>query len=188
MKTYTEDKALLQAIRTGNYEAFEYLFKIHSARIKNIATRFISDKSLVDDVVQLVFLHLWEKRKHIPEVQSLETYLFVVVRNRCLNELRRINKEQSKTIPVSEIAEDNLTLNSAHNPECDLFFNELGDVVDNLLGNLPPRTREIFTLSRFFGLKNREIAEAEHISIKVVERHIQKALKVFNSHFSRMVM
>ena len=57
--------------------------------------------------------------------------------------------------------------------------------IDEVMEDLPPRTREIFTLSRFFGLKNREIAAEEHISIKVVERHIQKALKVFNTYFSR---
>lgn len=55
MKTYS-DKGMLQAIRMGDYEAFESFFKIYSPRMKSIAMRFISDKSLIEDVVQLCFL------------------------------------------------------------------------------------------------------------------------------------
>lgn len=150
--------------------------------------RFFSDKSLVDDIVQLCFLHLWERRAKMPVVESLDTFLFTVVRNRCLNELRRVNKEQCKTVSMSEVVEDILSVDAANHPERELLFNELSGRIDELMGKLPPRTREIFMLSRFYGLKNREIAAEEHISIKVVERHIQKALKVFNSHFSQQAI
>lgn len=187
MKTYS-DKGMLQAIRMGDYEAFESFFKIYSPRMKSIAMRFISDKSLIEDVVQLCFLHLWEKRAKLPIVESLDTFLYTVVRNRSLNELRRINKEKGKTISMSETIEETLSVNSENNPECDLQYNELSGKIDEVMGDLPPRTREIFMLSRFYGLKNREIAAEEHISIKVVERHIQKALKVFHSHFLRPAM
>lgn len=188
MKTYLDDREMSKAIRRGGYEAFECLFKTYSPRMRSIAMRFISDKSLVDDIVQLCFLNLWEKRTKMPVVESLDTFLFTVVRNRCLNELRRVNKEQDKTVSMSDVVEDNLSVNSENHPECDLLYNELSGKIDEVMGDLPPRTREIFMLSRFYGLKNREIAAEEHISIKVVERHIQKALKVFNSHFSRPAM
>ena len=187
-KTYATDTDLLQAIREGDYQAFACFFRTYSPRMRNIAMRFINDENLIDDIVQTCFLNLWERHTRLPRVESPGTFLFAIVRNSCLNELRRINKEQGKAVPVSEMGEDISSVDVADHPERELLYNELNGEIEDVMKKLPPRTREVFTLSRFYGLKNREIAEKEQISIKVVERHIQKALKVFHSHFPRLAI
>lgn len=188
MKTYANETDMLQAIRAGDYQAFESFFKMYSSRMRSIAMRFINDENLADDIVQTCFLNLWEKHTKLPKVESPRTSLFAIVRNSCLNELRRINKEQGMNVPVSEMGEEISSVDVADHPERELIYNELNDEIEDVMEELPPRTREVFTLSRFYGLKNREIAEKEQISIKVVERHIQKALKVFHSRFPRLAM
>lgn len=188
MKTYANDIDMLQAIRGGDYKAFACFFRTYSPRMRNIAKRFISDENLIDDIVQTCFLNLWEKHTKLPKVESPRTFLFAIVRNGCLNELRRINKEQGKIVSVTEVDDNICTVDAADHPERELLYNELNGEIEGVMENLPPRTREVFTLSRFYGLKNWEIAEREQISIKVVERHIQKALKAFHNHFPRLAM
>ncbi len=187
---YSNDKELLTAIREGNHQAFEYFFKTYSPRLRNFAMRFINDSETVADIVQTCFLRIWEQRQSLVAMQSPQAFLFTMVRNSCLNELRRMNNHRAYESPeLGSKAEELYSLDFEGHPEDSLLFDELNREIDSVMSQLPDRTREIFELSRFYGKKNREIAEAEGISVKVVERHISKALHAFTAHFgSRKAM
>lgn len=176
---------LLQEIKDGNDVAFEYLFKSYYSRLRGYAFRFIQDDETVRDVLQECFMHFWERR-HLIEAISITSFLFAIVRNACLNYLK--HHQLMELQPLDELRdtsgkEELYCWDFGLNPEHKLLFKELQYQIDLVLQQLPDRCREVFVMSRFKQLKNREIAEQLQISSTAVEKHISKALKAFSVHF-----
>jgi len=155
---------------------FEFIFKKYYQRLCFYARKFVDDDTIAKDIVQDVFMNLWDSNEIIQMEIVLRAYLFKSVFNRCLNHLghkkmadrhhEKINRE------LRQLEID--YYNSSDNQEHSLFELELK--IDTAIESLPPQCRNVFEMSRFRGLKNREIAEELDISIKVVEKHISKAL------------
>lgn len=117
---------------------------------------------------------------------SVTSLLFAMVRNGCLNYLKHLSIVEKHQIEylASIDGEERLyyadfTLDAEHK----LLYDELQEQINLVIGQLPERSREIFLMSRFKGLKNREIADKLQISTTAVEKHIAKALKSFSKHF-----
>lgn len=155
----------------------EELFTLYYPRLRNYASRLVERSDVAEDIVQECFIKLYEKRYTIRDV-SLQALLFVMVRNSCLNYLKHLR--QLEIGPCLRTVD--LT------PEDDLMFIELRKEIDRVMGTLPPRCREVFYMSRFEGLNNREIAQRTRTSIQNVEKHISKALAVFSRHFDGLVV
>lgn len=138
---------------------------------------FIADHSLVDDLVQDCFLTLWEKRQTIQLQQSVQSLLFVMLRNRCLNYLR-----DHKYIGSEEDLSIIRATDLQHLYELDFWGEERQSIEEELieaiyteLQKLPEKRKLVFIKSKLEGLKNREIAEQLGISIKAVEKHLSQA-------------
>ena len=126
---------------------------------------------------------LWDKQ--IPfNTEDTRRLLFVATRNRCLNYLKHKNIVDRYTqncrtqVKVGEERLYNYDFSFVEN-EHPYLYQELEREIQRIVDSLPKRCREVFVLSRFQGLKNREIAERLHISLNTVERHIQRALRIF---------
>lgn len=185
MGQFADEKKLLQAIKDGDSEAFEFLFKSYYPRLRGYASRFLHDDEAVRDIIQESFLKFWEKRQLI-EAISLSSLLFAMVRNACMNYLKHLQlMEQQSLDYLQEIPgrEELYCWDFGLNPEYALLYKELQQEVDAVIKNLPERCREVFVMSRFKRMKNREIAEALQISTTAVEKHITKALKQFSDYF-----
>ncbi len=151
----------------------EELFTLYYPRLRNYASRLVGREAVAEDIVQECFIKLYEKRFTVRDV-SLQAMLFVMVRNSCLNYIKHRRRLESEFgAPVLEFT-----------PEDDLMYLELRKEIDRIMAKLPPRCREIFYMSRFEGLNNREIADRTQTSLQNVEKHISKALAVFSRHFS----
>ena len=149
------------------------------------AIRFVEDEETARDIIQECFLRFWEKRELLSAV-SVTSLLFAMVRNGCLNYLKHLSIVEKHQIEylASIDGEERLyyadfTLDAEHK----LLYDELQEQINLVIGQLPERSREIFLMSRFKGLKNREIADKLQISTTAVEKHIAKALKSFSKHF-----
>ena len=180
---YRDEHILLQEIKNGQTEAFEYLFRTYYPRLRGYASRFVNDDEVVRDLLQDCFLRFWEKREMLEPV-SLLSLLFVMVRNACLNYLKRLQLVEQESLDYlreQSGCEGLYLLDFGVNPEHRMLYDELQSQVRQVLDSLPNRSREIFVMSRFDGLKNREIAEQLHISTTAVEKHISKALKAFST-------
>ena len=136
-------------------------------------------------LIQECFLRFWEKREVLSAV-SVTSLLFAMVRNGCLNYLKHLSIVEKHQIEylASIDGEERLyyadfTLDAEHK----LLYDELQEQINLVIGQLPERSRQIFLMSRFKGLKNREIADNLQISTTAVEKHIAKALKSFSKHF-----
>lgn len=185
MVDFSDDNTLVKEIRKGNKQAFEYLFKSYYPRLRGYAIRFVKDEETVRDIIQECFLHFWEKRAYLSSL-SLSSLLFAIVRNGCLNHLKHqavVEKHQLEYLADIQGEERLYAADFGVDGEYKLLVDELQEQIDLVIGRLPQRCREVFILSRFDGLKNREIAEKFHISLTAVEVHISKALQIFSRHF-----
>ena len=180
---YKDEHTLLQEIKRGNTEAFEYLFRSYYPRLRGYAARFINDEETVRDLLQDSFLRFWEKRKSLESV-SLTALLFIMVRNACLNYLKHLQLTGQQSLDyLQELSgsEGLYILDFGANPEHELLYDELRSQIRQALNSLPARSQEIFLMSRHEGMKNREIAERLQISEKAVEKHISRVLKALSA-------
>lgn len=185
MADFSNDKYLLEEIRRGNENAFVYLFKSYNPRLRGYASRFIEDEGVVQDIIQECFLKFWEKRELLAAV-SVTSLLFAMVRNGCLNYLKHLSIVEKHRIEylASIDGEERLYhADFAFDADNKLLYEELQEQIKLVITQLPDRCREVFLLSRFTRLKNKEIAEKLNISTTAVEKHISKALAHFARHF-----
>lgn len=181
-----DDKQLLKELKSGNNKAFEFLFKSYYPRLRGYAIRFIEDEETVRDIIQECFLRFWERREQLAAI-SLSSLLFAMVRNGCLNYLKHksiVEKYQIEYLATVDGEERLYYADFMLDAEHRLLYKELQEQINIVLNQLPDRSREIFVLSRFSGLKNREIADKLQISTTAVEKHISRALQYFTRHFS----
>ncbi len=149
--------------------SFEKLFREYFPTLMAFAKKILVEEDDAREVVQQVFITIWEKRQEIDLSVSLKSYLFTSVHNRSLNMIRDRKKFSGAEVPdvpgkwdVSNVIESM----------------ELEEKIMEVIGTLPEKCREVFELSRFDGLKYNEIADKLDISVKTVENQMSKALKI----------
>ena len=159
-----------------NQKQFEQLFKLHFSFLCNFARQFVQDPDTAQEIVQKVFITLWEKREELNPNLSIKSYLFTSVRNRCLNHLRDHKKYRSKVLDL-ECADFDVATEERH-----FEADELKLQIEAALNQLPDKCREVFEMSRFRQMKYKEIAEELDISQKTVEAHMRKAMQVLREN------
>jgi len=167
-----EDKLLVKAMQRGDIFAFNELFHKYSQKIYNFSIKHIGREEDVKDLIQEIFVTIWNKRKDIDEKQSFNGYLFAITLNAIRKYFRRKNTNDKLVHKWLEEIEpySNITAQT-------LEYNELAKMADDLIEQLPPRRRMIFLLSRKDGLTNEEIAGILKIKKKTVENHLNLALR-----------
>lgn len=128
------------------------------------------------DIVQNVFLKLWEKRQKINEIKSFKSYLYKAVFNRFINEYRK----NSKFLVFEKEYIDSLN-ELVNSSEVDLLHQKI-ELVKKEIENLPSKCKKVFLMSKQDGLTNIEIADYLNISAKTVENHITKAFKILRKN------
>jgi RNA polymerase sigma-70 factor, ECF subfamily len=170
------DPNIFRQIKMGEEAAFNLLFEGYYVGLCFFASRYLKDMDLSRSLVQQVYVDIWIKRESIGINKSVKSYLYSIVRNRCIDYLRKIKT----SIEFSEAVHD---LNQL--PFHDLVEEaELNDRINKSINNLPEKCREIFILCRFEGLKYSEIAQKLTISVKTVEMQISIALKKIRKDLS----
>jgi len=167
---------LFAEMKAGNMDSFNYFFDYYYSGLCVYAKNFIVDLNISEEVVQDVFVRFWEKRQNIEIESSVRFYLFRTVYNQCMNLLKH-KKIERNYIQNQKSREDNL-----YEEQWNLYNEtELRQALDHAISRLPERCREVFILSRFENLKNKEIAEKLGITEKTVENQISKALRVLKT-------
>jgi len=175
----------LEGIKRDDAESFELLFRRYFPRLKAITHSFVKDDGLAKDIVQEVFIKIWEKRSTIKDI-SLEVFLYKMVRNQCLNYLRHVKVVENRSGNLKEATqmEELYRIDIIRDEPYLLIEKELQQEIVEVMNELPEKCKEVFQLSRIDGLMNAEIAEKLDVSVKNVEKHMTKALKHFREHFS----
>jgi RNA polymerase sigma-70 factor (ECF subfamily) len=158
-----------------NAEDLEYVFRQWYPSLCHATYRIIKDKDKAEDIVQDVFVKMWENRKTIDITISIKSYLFRSCINTALNEASK----QKKYTHVP--AEDEL-IKASQNTEDNMEREDLQHKIDEGINLLPPACKSVFMLSRFEEMSYKEIAQTLDISIKTVENQMGKALKILREH------
>ena len=157
---------------------FEVLFKAQFSKLATVAYGVLRDRDEARDVVQAVFLQLWNKKDALAIHTSIEAYMSRATVNASLNRIEKQKRLQLKDEfregeqPVSDPAFDGSSKD------------ELYGMVRREIDSLPTKCQMVFSLSRFSGMTNQEIAEDMEISVKAVEKHITTALKTLRTRLA----
>ena len=176
---------VISRIEKGGLETtrdFEVLFKLHYRNLCAYAYLFLKDVDTSEDTVQEVFFKLWKNKAKISIGTSLKSYLFRSVRNGCMNviehrKVRDIYRESAKT-----------GFGESQEPAIDhAIVKELEQRINETIDMLPPERKKVFMMSRYEGLKYREIAEELSISVKTVENQMYQALIFMREHLHEYI-
>jgi RNA polymerase sigma-70 factor, ECF subfamily len=162
----------------SNAMEFEQLFRKFYQQLCRYAFTILKDTDAAEEVVQEVFLKIWERRDNIEFTVSVKSYLYRAVHNASLNQ----NDKKKR-----EVRMDEGTLKVVHpdsTPSQNIQSKELEKAIAAAMEKLPVECRRVFEMSRFGEMKYREIADALGISVKTVENQMGKALRVMREQLS----
>lgn len=171
------DEARLKAIKKGNIQEYELLFREFYQPLLSYAVSILKSEAEAEEIVQDIFFVLWKNKNTIEIHTSFSAYLYKAVYNNCLQflkkEKRKWNYQQDQR---------NWNFYESLNPGEILQYKELYKKINRVVEELPENCKTIFKLNRFQGLKYSEIAKKLEISIKTVEANMTKALKYLKRH------
>ena len=171
-----DEETLIQRFINGDQTAFELLFRFYYPGLVTFVAHIISDRDEAEEIVQDFFVNLWTGRKNIQKSTSLKSYLFVSVKNRAFNYLKKEQIKEKTLCQLKELVEKDYLY------QPDIFVeSELQQQIANAMEKLPERSREIFMMSRFKGISNDEIATQLELSKRTVETQISNALKILRN-------
>jgi RNA polymerase sigma-70 factor (family 1) len=164
---------LLQKIQIGDQAAFREYYHTQFFRLYQFGYSFVRIREVSEEIVNDVFMALWQKREGLHTISNIHVYLYVAVKNACLNHLRKNNIK----IPLSidDLNVDHFPL--VPDPELLLTQRELQQQIREAIEQLPPRCRLIFKLVKEDGLSYKEVGSILEISVKTVDTHLYLALK-----------
>ncbi|MDO6432878.1 RNA polymerase sigma-70 factor [Flavitalea sp. BT771] len=166
-----QDEAILwERIRLRDELAFEAYYKEHHQAFYLMACRYLHDPASAREVVNDVFMNLWQKADSIRIETSLKAYIYRAVINRCINVLNKRKRDAAQMKAVREhqaVTEEHRLMED----------NEMWLLICEAIDGLPEQCRNVFRMSRFQKMKQQEIADRLGISIKTVKYHITQALK-----------
>lgn len=174
-EVYSDNIQFIDALKNGDPKAHTYLVNTYHHKLCVYAYSFTHDLNLSEDIVQNVFMHIWNRRKNLKEDFVIISFLYKSVYNEFIDQYR--NKKM--TYPLEKKYID--ALNTIVENEDEHSIENIIKLVKREIQKLPPKCREIFLLSKDEGLTNIEIAEYKNVSIKSVEAHITKAYSILRS-------
>lgn len=159
--------------------AFQNIYDTFCKSLYRFTLSYMKDSFDAEEIVQDVFLKLWEKRDEVDEQKSFKSYLYRITVNKIFNELKhRIVKRKYDQHLL------NFDLVTQETPESSIQFQELNKKLESLLSKLPEQQRTIFIMSRWQGLSNAEIAQNLNLSARTVENQIYRAAKFIKLHLN----
>ena len=172
-----QEAALIERLKAGDEAAFQTLFRYHYPRSCVYAKRLTGDADGAREVVQDLFVRLYEHRQGLPAPGSLKSYLYAAVRNACLNRLKQAQTRQ--------LHHQQMLYQSSPVEDTDALVQlELEEKIWRAVQDLPGQCGKIFRMNRFEDKKNRQIADELGISVRTVETQISKALRLLRQALS----
>ena len=174
---FSEERSLILRLIGGDEDAFCELYATYKNRLIYFAMRFLKSREYAEDVFQDAFTVVGQSRRFINPDASFSSYLYTIMRNRILNQLRNAaNEEKLKESILSQ------ALDYTEDTKREVMLNDLKSLISHALQQLTPRQREIFEMSREAQLSHKEIADKLGISVNTVQEHISTSLKLIRTY------
>lgn len=172
-----DERTLVIRLINGDEDAFCELYATYKERLLYFAMKFVKSRDFAEDIFQDAFTVVWQSRRFINPDASFSSYLYTIVRNRILNQMREManNERLREHVLAQAIDYSDETRNK-------ILANDLQGIVDRSLEQLTPRQREVFEMSRNAQMSHREIAEALGVSVHTVQEHVSASLKTIRTY------
>ncbi|TDT46920.1 RNA polymerase sigma-70 factor (ECF subfamily) [Maribacter spongiicola] len=176
MKEYFYNQnSLIEDLKIGNEKAYVHLVERYHNKLCNYANSLIKDDLIAEDIVQNVFVQIWEKRNKLKYELSLENYLYRSVYNKFIDEYRKgkaVTALEKKYMTALELAIDE---------KDEIQEEKILSILFEAIHELPPKCKQIFLMSKKEGLTNVEISKYLNLSNKTVENQITKAFRILRN-------
>ncbi|HTN08742.1 RNA polymerase sigma-70 factor [Agriterribacter sp.] len=157
----------------NDQQAFKQLFRHYYTGLFQFAAAIVKVKEVAEEIVGDVFVKIWNKRSTIANISNLSVYLYVSVKNQCLNYVSR--QGDASIMDLNQL--DVICGELVPNPEDLMVASELLQLINKSIHELPPRCRIVYKLVKEDGLTYKEVAEVLNISPRTVENHIAVAVR-----------
>lgn len=178
-ENYSGELSLFRKLKRGNREPIKYFFEAYYADLCNFVNQFIRNETQSEEIVQDIFVYLWDNRQRISITTSVRSYLYAAARNKVLNHIR---SEKNRAKLLDQLAKRDVYPSAQ--PDQITYENQLNEVVEKAVDDLPTQCRKVYTLSRERGYSNKEISKEMNISVKTVENQITIALRKLRESIS----
>ncbi len=175
----SEDYMLIKRLQKDDILAFNELYRKYSPKVFNFTIKHLEHENDVKDLMQELFVTIWNKRKDINEHLSFNSYIFTISLNLIRKHFRKKVKDRNI---INKWAEDTEQYSTETSYLAE--YNNLELISNRIIAELPPKRRQVFVLSRQKGLSNKEIAIKLNLKKKTVENHLNLALKYFRKKYS----
>ena len=172
------DKELVKQLVNNDEFAFAELYIRYKSKLLSFYFTYLKSTDEAEDLVQELFLYIWESRGYLNSELSFSSYLYTIAHNRVLNYLRNINiKQKVENVLAQQMLQHEDVI------ESDLIFKEYLSMLNQVITKLPPQRQRIFNMSREQNLSHKEIAQILGISINTVQEHISESLRFIKGYF-----
>lgn len=179
-KIPSDERSLVLRLIEGEKDAFCELYAAYKNRLIYFAMRFLKSREYAEDIFQDAFTIVWYGRRFINPDASFSAYLYTIVRNRILNQLRDLSYQDKLREQILSQA-----VNYTNETRDEIIANDLRQFISCALQQLTPRQREIFEMSREQQMSHREIAEVLGISVNTVQESISISLKTLRAYLEK---
>lgn len=176
------DDMLLSRLQNGDEKAFTAIYERYNKMLYVLAYKYLKDTFLAEDIVQQVFLKLWESRSLFVGSVHLRNYLYTMIKNLVLNEIRDNFSDMEKNYAVIQNAPEFEDKLQSALEEKDLFQHFY-----KILAELPEQKRKVCLLKIRDNLSNQEVADKLHISVPTVKSHYSQAIKLLRDKMGRLL-
>ncbi|MDD4590327.1 MAG: RNA polymerase sigma-70 factor [Parabacteroides sp.] len=178
-----EDEELLSLLYKGSEDAFSVIFNRYNKLLYTLAFNYLKSDDSAKNAVQTVFMKLWESRSILNISINLRNYLYTMLKNYVLNEIRNNNLAIEKNYEIARSMQEN---------EDDTFTKLANkDMIQRLyeaIKKLPAQKRLICQLKLQGDLSNQEIADKMHLSVPTVKTHYNQAIKMLREYFTKIII
>lgn len=183
LSSKSDDNQLLQYLRNDSEPAFTFLFDRYYKNLVLFGGNFINEKETCEDIAQSIFLKLWSERKELEITSSLKSFLLQSVKNKCfdIHRHKQIIRQHESNAEKFGLFFDNM------DTENFVMHSDLQENLDNILNNLPKNQQDAFNMSRFEGLKYKEIAEKLNLPERTVVTLICNTLRVLRENLKEFL-
>lgn len=175
-----DERSLVLRLINGDEEAFCELYAAYKNRLIYFAMRFLKSREYAEDAFQDAFAVIWQGRCFINPDASFSSYLYTIVRNRVLNQLRDLERHDELKEQILSQAVD-----YANDTGHTILANDLHALIARAMQQLTDRQRQVFEMSREMQLSHREIADALGISVYTVQEHISTSLRILRTYLEK---
>jgi len=178
LNSNSDQSKLLYELSQGNELAFTKLYNEYKNVVFSTALKITKSRMLAEEVVQDVFLKIWQNHENLAEITNIENYLFIISRNHIFDMIKKIARD------TSLVVDSNYKNTSTNNTEDAIKDDQYNIILNQIVDQLPPQQQKIYKMAKWDGLSHQKIGEDLGISTETVKKHMAQALKFVRTKIS----